>query len=459
MFLPIGDDIERRKTPVVNYALIGLNLLVFVALCFPQPRPSVLAHYALFPEHVEWTRLLTAMFLHANLMHVLGNMLFLWIFGDNVEDRMGRVGYALFYLVTGLAAWGLHIATTEDPEIPALGASGAVSGTIGAFLVLYPWARIKMFVWIYFWTDVILVPAILWIGLWFLEQVYFSSMGLGGVAYTAHIGGFAAGAAIAGLVRLAEHLGAKKRPEPTSQIDAPRPAEPRRPFATVPEEEIEYLDDTFDRYSVVTLEDAGQRAEEVAAAAAGPAGVPAVEIARRLSATRGVVVRGIPRQAADEVRRTLVAKGVPSALVADLPGNAPSPAVPVHTASWDDRVLRLRVESQVIPLPWSMPFLFVGAAVNGVAFIDVFPGGRTAFRIPERPGVPLTRVDALRRSEETTDLAGLARSILDARGGAGMNEGIRVLAQSGALGWLAFRSQADYDDYLFWAYNLARFKG
>jgi membrane associated rhomboid family serine protease len=459
MFLPIGDDLERRKTPVVNYTLIALNLLVFLLFCFPHPRPSVLMHYAVFPEHVQWPTLFTAMFLHANLMHVLGNMLFLWIFGDNVEDRLGRVGYALFYIVSGLAAWSLHIVTTEDPEVPALGASGAISGAIGAFLVLYPRARIKMFIWIWFWADVIFVPAILWIGLWFLEQVYFSSMGMSGVAYTAHLGGFAAGAGIAGLVRLAEHLGGKKRPGPTSQIDAPRVAEPRRPFATLPEEDIEFLDDSFDRYSVVTLMDAGSRADEVAALAAGPAGVPAAEIVRRLSATRGVVVRGIPRQAADDVRRVLVSKGVSAALVADLPGNAPSPAVPVHTASWDDRVLRLRVESQVIPLPWSMPFLFVGAAVNGVAFIDVFPGGRTAFRIPERAGIPLTRVDALRRTEETTDLAGLARSILEARGEAGSNEGIRVLAQSGALGWLAFRSQADYDDYLFWAYNLARFKG
>ncbi|HXX92372.1 MAG TPA: hypothetical protein VEN81_01985, partial [Planctomycetota bacterium] len=97
-------------------------------------------------------------------------------------------------------------------------------------------------------------------------------------------------------------------------------------------------------------------------------------------------------------------------------------------------------------------------AVAGETFIDVFLGGRSAYRIPERPDVPLTRVDAERRSETSTDLAGLARAVQEARRGRGLNEGLPVLAQAGALGWLAFRSPADYDDYLFWTYNLARFK-
>ncbi len=459
MFIPIGDDQPGVRTPVVNYALIALNLLVFLVLCFPHPREPVMVSYALTPDHLRWPQLFTALFLHANLMHVLGNMLFLWIFGRRVEERMGHVGYAFFYIVCGMAAWFLHIVTTDAPEIPALGASGAVSGAIGAYLVLHPRARIKVFIWFYFFADVILVPAFLWIGLWILEQVYFASLGLGGVAYTAHLGGFAAGAALGGLALLAERLMGKKRPEPVLSIDEPRTAEPRHPFAPVgTDPEIEFLDGSFDRYSVVTLWDAAARASDLAVLAAPLSGEAPDAIAARIAATRGVIVRGIPRATAEQLRRELTGRGVPAAIVADAPGNQPPAPVPVESASWDDRVLRLRAGNQIVPLPWSAPFLFVGAAAAGETFIDLFAGGRTAFRIVERPGVPFTRIDIARRSEVSTDLAGLARSIQDARRGAGCNEGIAVLAQAGALGWLAFRTAAEYDDYLFWTYNLARFK-
>jgi membrane associated rhomboid family serine protease len=458
MFIPIGDDQETRRIPVVNYALIGINLLVFL-LCFPHPTESVLISYAVRPDHLRWPTLFTAMFLHANLMHVLGNMLFLWIFGRNVEDRLGHVIYALFYLVCGLAAWFLHIVSTSDPGVPALGASGAVSGAIGAYVVLNPRARIKMFIWIYFFADVFLIPAVVWIGLWFLEQIFFASSGVGGVAYLAHVGGFLAGAGLGGLTRLFEGVTGNRRSPPVENIDAPRPAEARRPFSSVATDtEIEFLDESFDRYSVVTLRDAAARAAELALIAAPLSGQPPDRIAARIEATRGVIVRGLPRAAAEQLRRELTGRGVPAALVADAPANLPPAPVPVEAASWDDRVLRLRAGNQIIPIPWPTPFLFVGAAAAGETFIDLFTGGRGGFRISDRPDVPLTRVDAARRSEESADLAGLARAILEARRGAGCNEGLAVLAQAGALGWLAFRSAADYDDYLFWTYNLARFQ-
>ena len=126
----------------------------------------------------------------------------------------------------------------------------------------------------------------------------------------------------------------------------------------------------------------------------------------------------------------------------------------MESVSWDDRVLRLRLGNQSVPVPWSAPFLFVAAAIEGELFIDLFVGPTPAFRIRPSPAVALTRVDVRRRSEETSDLTGLARDILQRRPAAA-NEGLRRLAESRDLGWLAFRSIADYDDYLFWTYNLA----
>jgi membrane associated rhomboid family serine protease len=214
--LPLRDDNPTSRTPVVTYALIGLNVLAwffelsrgvvestFVFGAIPQfilhhlrdgelilPRNSLHLH-----QGVPWPfSIFTSMFMHGSWLHIIGNMWFLWIFGDNVEDAMGRVKYLLFYLLCGVAAAAAQIAVSSDSSFPMVGASGAIAGVLGAYLVLYPHARVKCLWVLIIFVTFIWVPAWLLLGLWFLSQ-FFVPMG-SGVAWMAHVGGFVAGLAL-----------------------------------------------------------------------------------------------------------------------------------------------------------------------------------------------------------------------------------------------------------------------
>jgi membrane associated rhomboid family serine protease len=205
---PIGDDNSGRRTlPVVTYALIALNVLFFfVELsggdAFIEKWALVPARFVANPIADSLT-LFTAMFMHAGWLHLGGNMLYLWIFGDNVEDRFGHVKFIIFYLVCGLAATFAQLAFSLESTIPNLGASGAVAGVLGAYILLFPQGKIKVLQR----QRVVQVPALIVIGLWIVLQ-FFSGVGsiantadTGGVAYMAHIGGFLAGFALTFLFR------------------------------------------------------------------------------------------------------------------------------------------------------------------------------------------------------------------------------------------------------------------
>jgi membrane associated rhomboid family serine protease len=435
MFLPIGDENPRERTPYVNYALLAANIVVFLLYCFPQPSDPVLISYAIVPAAFEPHTLFTSMFLHAGLMHLAGNMLFLWICGDNVEDRLGHVGYAVFYLACGLAAGYAHLLTTRNPEIPTLGASGAISGVLAAYVVFFPFHRIKMLLWFFFYIDRILVPAWAWIGFWFAEQIFFSSRGIGGVAYMAHIGGFVAGLVVALPVRL---LFQSRRPEadlPASLLDSSRSGEPG-PLLTLDEDPgVVYLDDPPDRFAVLRIGDDLHSSRRIAGVVAAATGEPLPAVARRLDATRGLFARRLSRIEAERLQRELRALGVDAAVVADGPRTAPPAAVPVEAADWDDDALRFRAGGADHVVPWALPFLYVAARVEGVAVLDVFATRQAAFRFAGKPGA-------------------VARAVLENRRGAVLNEGVRSIAYGGAWGWLDFRSARDYDDYVFWLYNL-----
>jgi membrane associated rhomboid family serine protease len=453
--LPIGDDQEHERPPVVNWVLVGLNAASFVVFCLPRPGPRVLQAGGLVAADVDPATLLSHLFLHADLFHLLGNMLFLWIFGRMAEERLGRSGYVLFYLVSGLAAAFLHIVTAEDREVPLIGSSGAVSGTIGACLIFCPRAHVKMLFW-FLTMGTFMVPVTFWAILWFFEQAWFSSLALGGTSYYAHVGGFAAGAAIAWILGLAPFL-RRARPAPLEPKDAASLMEPRRPFAHAADEgDPAFLDDSIDAYAVVTLREAGPDAPRIARAAAGIVGAPKESLEAGLRSTLGVVARRIPRASAERLRRDLQALGIGSALVADQPANHPPEPSPVDAASWDDRLLRLRIGNQVVPIPWSSPFLSVAARLDGPPFIDLFLSRRSAYRIQRKPGLALTRVDPHRRSEEAVDLAGLAQDLERLREGTGNDEGMRLLAAGGEALAPAFGGPSAYDDYLFRAYHLAR---
>jgi membrane associated rhomboid family serine protease len=198
--LPIGDDNSARKIiPFVTYILIALNVLFFfVELAGGD---DFIIKWAFVPSRflanpiADFPTLFTSMFMHAGWMHLGGNMLYLWIFGDNVEDRFGHIRFIIFYVLCGLAATFAQMAFSMDSDIPNLGASGAIAGVLGAYILLFPKGKVRVMQG----QRVIQVPALLAIGIWFVLQL-FSGIGsiesagkTGGVAYMAHIGGFVAG--------------------------------------------------------------------------------------------------------------------------------------------------------------------------------------------------------------------------------------------------------------------------
>ncbi len=223
---PIGDDnSDRRIQPVVNYAIIGVNILVFLLLQQLGGNDAFTYAFSLIPREVTtgtdiqglqilrdslghtaeirhyatplpvYFNFLSSMFMHGDIMHIVGNMLFLFIFGDNIENRIGHIRYIVFYIVCGLAAAAGQILMGPDSIIPMLGASGAISGVLGGYVMLFPQRSVRAIIFHFVTT----VPAFVAIGIWIAYQLvlgYLTPSGGGGVAYAAHIGGFVAGLAL-----------------------------------------------------------------------------------------------------------------------------------------------------------------------------------------------------------------------------------------------------------------------
>ena len=206
--LPIGDDNSARKTvPLVTYGLIALNILFFIVEL--TSGEAFIEKWAFVPSRFlanpfgDFLTLFTAMFMHAGWLHLGSNMLYLWIFGDNVEDRFGHIKFIIFYLLCGLAAFFAQLAFMPESTLPNLGASGAIAGVLGAYILLFPQGKIKVLLG----QQVVQVSALIVIGLWIVLQL-FSGIGsisatteTGGVAFMAHIGGFVAGLLLALLLR------------------------------------------------------------------------------------------------------------------------------------------------------------------------------------------------------------------------------------------------------------------
>ena len=205
---PIGDDdTGRRTTPVVTFALIALNVLFFFLEL--SGGDALIEQWAFVPRRFlanpsgDFLTIFTSMFMHAGWLHLLGNMLYLWIFGDNVEDRFGHIKFIVFYLLCGIAATFAQLAFATGSNVPSLGASGAIAGVLGAYILMFPQGKVKVLQG----QQVIQVPALIVIGLWIVLQL-FSGIGsiantaeAGGVAYMAHIGGFVAGFVLTFLFR------------------------------------------------------------------------------------------------------------------------------------------------------------------------------------------------------------------------------------------------------------------
>jgi membrane associated rhomboid family serine protease len=206
--LPIGDDDSARRTvPLVTYVLIALNILFFFVEL--SGGDAFIVKWAFVPSRLlanpsgDFLTLFTSMFMHAGWLHLGGNMLYLWIFGDNVEDRFGHIKFIIFYLLCGLAATLAQLAFSLGSHVPNLGASGAIAGVLGAYILLFPQGRVRVLQG----QQVVQMPALIVIGFWIVLQ-FFSGIGsiantadTGGVAYMAHIGGFLAGLVLTFLFR------------------------------------------------------------------------------------------------------------------------------------------------------------------------------------------------------------------------------------------------------------------
>jgi membrane associated rhomboid family serine protease len=229
---PLKDNIGTRRTPMVTIALIAANVIVFLlsirngGSIFGGPDSATVIHYGAIPyefthpgqecdlvtdaagqalacggevsdQPSTWFTALSSMFMHGGLLHIGGNMLFLWVFGNNVEDSMGRVRFLIFYLLGGLAAMALQTAVDPSAAVPSVGASGAVAAVLGGYLLLYPRARVLTLVFLFVFFTFIQIPAMFFLVIWFGQQLLFGYLNYadptgegGGVAYFAHIGGF-----------------------------------------------------------------------------------------------------------------------------------------------------------------------------------------------------------------------------------------------------------------------------
>ena len=213
--IPLKDDNPSRSVPVVTLLLIAANLAIFAyEVTLPSAALQALildlgAVPSSFGLHnlpaslgggIPWLTLITSMFLHGGILHLGGNMLYLWIFGDNVEDAFGHLRFVIFYLLCGMAASLLQIAAMPSSSIPLVGASGAIAGVLGAYVLLYPAARIRTLIILIFFIRIVPIPALFVLGLWFLMQVLsVPASGRSGVAFIAHIGGFLTGMLLMGL--------------------------------------------------------------------------------------------------------------------------------------------------------------------------------------------------------------------------------------------------------------------
>ena len=231
--IPLKDDNPTNSKPIVSYSIIGICIVVFLELSSPGYRtgelffsygliPSVLIGSVQLPDDVyavpASVTIFTSMFMHGGFMHLIGNMLYMWIFADNIEDGLGRTKFIIFYLLSGLGAAMSQVFVDINSQVPMVGASGAIGGVLGAYLINYPNARVLVLIPLGFFSQLIRIRALYVLGFWFILQFinsYFSSSTGGGVAYAAHIGGFVSG------IILILILNKKKRRKVNKKIKGP----------------------------------------------------------------------------------------------------------------------------------------------------------------------------------------------------------------------------------------------
>jgi membrane associated rhomboid family serine protease len=203
--IPLRDTQPSSSTPVVTLVLIAMNVMIFLyqVSLDAWSLNHFISHYGVVPDRFQYSDVITSMFLHGGWMHLIGNMWFLWIFGDNVEDVLGHAKFLLFYLLCGIAAAMVHVLLNPYSRVPTVGASGAIAGVMGAYMIKFPHSRILTLVPIFIFITTLEIPALLMLLYWFAIQIFsgvgsvgYSQVSRGGVAWFAHVGGFVAGIAL-----------------------------------------------------------------------------------------------------------------------------------------------------------------------------------------------------------------------------------------------------------------------
>ncbi len=217
--IPLKDINPSRKTPLITILLILSCFLVFFYELFlpPSLREVFIRMFAVIPFEIShgvdlpppdpltpYGNLVSYQYLHGGWLHIIGNMLFLWVFGDNVEEKLGKLSYLLFYTLCGVVAALVQVLVFPSSQLPLIGASGAISGVLGAYAVMFPRAQIITLIFIFFFVDIVVVPAVVWIAVWFALQfisalISVNHLSMGGVAWFAHLGGFVCGVILAKL--------------------------------------------------------------------------------------------------------------------------------------------------------------------------------------------------------------------------------------------------------------------
>jgi membrane associated rhomboid family serine protease len=214
--IPLRDVIPSRTTPGVTVSLIAVNVAVYLfqLMLTDRGQDAFIVGFGLIPAYFSFVSVVTSMFVHGGLAHLAGNMLFLWIFGDNVEERLGRTRFIIFYLLAGVVGALAQIFSSPASKVPMIGASGAIAGVLGGYLMLYPRAKVVTFVGIPWLWHLLDIPAWVFLGVWFLGQFWFSRTS--GVAWMAHVGGFLAGL---GAVRLLAGTGPSSPTTTTTDVE------------------------------------------------------------------------------------------------------------------------------------------------------------------------------------------------------------------------------------------------
>lgn len=340
MLIPISDENAYHGRPVVNYVFIGLNVLVFLLVNLQMGEARTYQALGLIPDDIRLHTLFTSVFIHAGIVHLLGNMLFLWIAGDNVEVSLGRGRYVAFYLGSGVIAGIFHSIMNWGSTTPLVGASGAISGVLGAYLVLFPENRIRFWYWFHlYWFGSFQVRAKFAIGAYFLLQlIYISLVGTAsGISYEAHIGGGLVGA---GLIYLFLKLGWIHRERPHAWVRLPSSARrkrkerssapgatpvqgrrkestplvpriPRRVRARAQQRHSRglHIRDP-DAWTLIQADDATVETRRVGELVAGEVGCPLVDVTTRISTTRGFLCGEVPREKAERLVPKLAEMGV-----------------------------------------------------------------------------------------------------------------------------------------------------